>query len=55
MADQHNDQAGGNTLLKLLIVAIIGMIIAGAGRKVALTKADKEFEERLRRADERRD
>ena len=55
MADTQNDQHGGNTLVKLLVVAIIGMILAGFGRKWAISRSDQEFEERLRRAQTGRD
>ena len=54
LADASADSKGGNTLLKLLFLAIFGIILANVGRKVAISKSDKEFEERLRLADERR-
>ena len=54
LADASADSKGGNTLLKLLVLAIFGIILANVGRKVAISKSDKEFEERLRLADERR-
>lgn len=54
MAESNDENKGGNTLLKLLVLLIIGGVITGVGRKLAISKADKEFEERLRLADERR-
>lgn len=54
MAESNDGNQGGNTLVKLLILLIIGGVIASVGRKLAISKADEEFEERLRLADERR-
>lgn len=54
MAESNTDDKGGNTLLRLLVLLIIGAVITSVGRKLAINKSDKEFEERLRLADERR-
>ena len=54
MSDKNNDAESGTHWLRLLILiaGALGVIIAG--RQWAMSKADKEFEERLRIADERR-
>lgn len=54
MAETNDENTGGNTLLKLLVLLILGGLITGLGRKWAMSKADQEFEQRLRLADERR-
>lgn len=54
MAESNDENKGGSTLLRLLILLIIGGVITGLGRRWAMSKADQEFEERLRLADERR-
>lgn len=54
MADTTNEQGGTHWLRLLLLVALAVGAVA-AGRKWAMSKADAEFEQRLRLADERRD
>lgn len=54
MADPKKNSKGSNTLVKLLVIAVLGLIVANVGRKWAMSKSDKEFEDRLRRADEGR-
>ena len=50
-----NDAEGGTHWLRLLILVALALGAVAAGRSWAMSKADKEFEQRLRQADERRD
>ena len=54
MDDTTNDDPGSHLLRWLVLAAtVIGLI--AAGRKWALSAADREFQERLREADDNRD
>lgn len=55
MSDTNNDAEGGSHWLRLLVMIALAIGAIAAGRQWAMSKADQEFEERLRAADERRD
>jgi hypothetical protein len=54
MADTANEQ-GGTHWLRLIVLVALAIGAIAAGRRWAMSKADAEFEQRLRIADERRD
>ncbi len=53
--DLTGSEQGGGHLLRWLVLVALGVGAIVAGRRYAISKADREFEERLRRADESRD
>ena len=53
MSDDTNDSSSRRLRWLVVIAMVLAMIVAG--RKVALSAADKEFEERLREADDNRE
>jgi hypothetical protein len=55
MSDAKNDADGGRRWFRLLILIAVALGAVAAGRSWAMNRADKEFEQRLRLADERRD
>ncbi|MEI2699239.1 MAG: hypothetical protein V9E94_13215 [Microthrixaceae bacterium] len=54
MADSNVTDDSGSHLLRWLILITLALVAVAAGRRWALSKADKEFEARLLAADERR-
>jgi acyl-CoA hydrolase len=46
---------GGGHLLRWLVLVALALAAVMAGRKVALDRADREFEERLRQLDANRE
>ncbi len=55
MADTTKSDESGSHLLRWIILIALAIGGIAAGRQWALSKADKEFEERLLAADEQRD
>jgi hypothetical protein len=55
MSDTSNDTENGRHWFRLLLLIALAIGAVAAGRSWAMSKADKEFEQRLRLADERRD
>lgn len=55
MADSTTDSDPGSHWLRWVLLIVLSVAGAAAARQWALAKADAEFEQRLIRADERRD
>jgi hypothetical protein len=54
MADPTSTDESGSHLLRWLFLIAVALGVVAAGRQWALSKADKEFEQRLLAADEQR-
>lgn len=49
------ESTGGGHLLRWLVLVALGIGLIVAGRRFAISRSDKEFEERLRLSDANRD
>jgi hypothetical protein len=54
-ATTEDGSGGGSHLLRWLVLIALAIGAVVAGRRVALDRADREFEERLRGLDDRRE
>ena len=54
-ATTNEGSAGGSHWLRWLVLIALGIGAIVAGRRFALSKSDREFEERLRGLDDNRD